>query len=139
MKNLQLLAMLLIGLLSCNDADDADYKEMVTEKCTCYNEATADLSEGGREAIIEAGKNDSDPEIALTEYSNENPIIGMKDGSILNGLRKGGVSNCLSRIETKFKNAKTSDSKAESKEKVKNLMKKMKVCELTYALLKDDL
>ena len=136
MKNLLFITTLLIGLSACNMADDGDYKGMATDMCACFNDATVGLSDEGRKAIEDAGKNDTDMQTALMEYAQENPMQAMQDGQVLAGLEEGNVMECIAKLETKYADVKTTDSEAEVQEKLIDVMKDIKGCELTYAFVK---
>ena len=113
MKILLFITTILIGLSGCNRADDADYTEIADEMCGCFNEATAGLSEEGRNVIIKAGKSDIDFEIALTEYAQEEPIKGMQDNLVLMHLGEQAFVDCMSDIQTKYDEVYTTDSEDE--------------------------
>jgi hypothetical protein len=139
MTNLLFITILLIGLLGCNLADDADYIEISDEMCGCFNEATAGLSEEGRDVIIEAGKNDVNFEIALTEYAQNEPVKGMQDNLVLMNLGNQGFMDCMTDIEEKYDEVYTTDSEGEILQKVMKIMQKNESCDLTYAIMKTNL
>ncbi|MFT6982385.1 MAG: hypothetical protein ACJAUD_001152 [Crocinitomicaceae bacterium] len=139
MKNLLFITTLLIGLSGCNLADDADYTEIADEMCGCFNEATAGLSEQGRDVIIEAGKNDVDFQIALTEYAQNEPVKGMQDNLVLVNLGEQGFMDCMTDIQKKYDEVYTTDSEDEILQKVIKIMQKNKSCDLTYAIMKNGL
>ncbi|MFT6246258.1 MAG: hypothetical protein ACJA0U_002512 [Salibacteraceae bacterium] len=139
MKNLLFITTLLIGLLGCNLADDADYTEIADEMCGCFNEATAGLSEEGRDVIIEAGKKDVDFQIALTEYAQNEPVKGMQDNLVLENIGKQGFIDCMTDIQKKYEEVYTTDSEDEISQKVIKVMQKNKSCDLTYAIMKNSL
>lgn len=139
MKNLLFITTLLIGLSGCNLADDGDYTAIADEMCGCFNEATAGLSDEGRNVIIEAGKNDIDFEIALTQYAQEEPIKGMQDNLVLVQLGEQAFVDCMTDIQTKYDEVYTTDSDDEVLQKVIKIMQKNKSCDLTYAILRNGL
>ena len=139
MKTLLFITTILIGLSGCNRADDADYTEIADEMCGCFNEATAGLSEEGRNVIIKAGKSDIDFEIALTEYAQEEPVKGMQDNLVLMHLGEQAFVDCMSDIQTKYDEVYTTDSEDEVLQKVIKIMQKNKGCDLTYAIIKNGL
>lgn len=139
MKTLLFITTILIGLSGCNRADDADYTEIADEMCGCFNEATAGLSEEGRNVIIKAGKSDIDFEIALTEYAQEEPVKGMQDNLVLVQLGEQAFVDCMTDIQMKYDEVYTTDSEDEVLQKVIKIMQKNKGCDLTYAIIKNGL
>jgi hypothetical protein len=101
MKNLLFISTLLIGLSACDMADDSDYEGMASDMCGCFNESTAGLSDEGRKVIEDAGENGIDTQTALMEFTQEDPIQGMKDAQILQGLGDGDFMSCVNDFRVK--------------------------------------
>ena len=123
MKNLLFITTLLVGLSACNMADEGDYEGMATDMCKCFNDATAGLSDEGRKAIVDAGKNDTDMQQALMEYAQENPMQAMADGQVLSSLGEADVMACISALEEKYDDVYTTDSESEVQDKLIEVMK----------------
>ena len=136
MKKLLLITTLLVGITACNIADDGDYNEMATDMCECFNEGLEGLSDGGKRAIVDAGKNDSDMQAALMEYGQEHTMEAMQDAKVLESLQDGNVMECVGGLEKKYEDVYSSDSDEVKQEKLVEAMKGIKICELTYALVK---
>ncbi|MDA9298887.1 hypothetical protein N9P79_00810 [Crocinitomicaceae bacterium] len=139
MKNLLFISTLLIGLSACDMADDSDYEGMASDLCGCFNEATAGLSDEGRKVIEDAGENGIDTQTALMEFTQEDPIQGMKDAQILQGLGDGDFMSCVNDLESKYNDVYTTGTEAEIQEKLIDAMKDVKKCKLTYAFMKGQL
>ncbi|MDC1283105.1 hypothetical protein N8Z27_02870, partial [Crocinitomicaceae bacterium] len=105
----------------------------------CFNEATAGLSDEGRKVIEDAGENGIDTQTALMEFTQEDPIQGMKDAQILQGLGDGDFMSCVNDLESKYNDVYTTGTEAEIQEKLIDAMKDVKKCKLTYAFMKGQL
>ena len=136
MKNLLFISALLFGLSACDMADDGDYTDMATDMCGCFNDATEGLSDGGRKAIISGGGDATEMQAALVEYGQEHSAEAMQDAQVLMDLQGPDVMDCVTKLEDKYGDLYSTDSDEEKQEKLLDAMKKIKICDLTYALTK---
>lgn len=139
MKTLLFTTCVLLILSACNSADDSEYKELAADICKCTNKATEGLSDGGRRTIEHAGKNDIDAQEALTEYAQENAVIGMQDIHVLNKLKGKENKACMKVLKEKYVELYEADSEEEMRKKILASMKKAKGCHLAYAIFKSEM
>lgn len=124
-----------LSLGACNMAGDKDYENMATDICDCVNKSTTGISDGMKDAVVDAVKNGKNLEAALTEKMMEDPEQGMKDAQAMTQLETG-LTGCMNTLEKKYDDVYTSESETEVQQKLMVTLEKNQSCPFTHAIFK---
>lgn len=136
MNKIVLFSAIALVFASCNMASDADYKNMASDMCDCFNGVQKDLSPKAQSIIIESAGDEEKLTAAFEEYATEDPTAAMDDAVVLQGLENGEAIDCINKLEKKYDKVYSLDSEEEVQAKVAKVLEGMKGCEFTLAIMK---
>jgi len=128
------LLVMVVGLGSCNMANDDDYKNVADDMCNCVNKNVTGLSKEFKEIYSKYGAGDQATlEAKMQEYMMNDFEGAMKD---MGQMEQVGakIETCMKDSKKKYKELYTSDNEKEVQNKVLKELKDAKGCELSYAL-----
>jgi hypothetical protein len=138
-KIARLLPVALIGLLSCNSADNK-VPQIAADFCNCFASVEKDLSAGTIDVLTKASNADNPEQALQDEIKKLDEETQMKIGTEMMALGevedpKSELGRCIKDVEKKYGKAYTLNQKKFGEKIIKELEAKSG-CKLTAAIMK---
>ena len=114
---------------------DETYTNLVSDMCGCFNDATSELSDEGREVIESASESGEGLNMAMLAYAQRNPLGAVADGEVLASMASVEVLSCVADLEKKYSAVYLTDSKVAIQARMILMMKELDECKLTYTFM----